>query len=386
MQAAEPPANKLHKYDALADEINSRKAAVMNARSVPADHLGQYSNGDVTGLAASKLDGYRRNTGAMRTYNEATGRLLSPPRQDPQQHTSRLRVPQHGRSAAVAPIEGAEIGSNGFPVALAANGSDAYPDANGARGDVVLGGSAAGADASRDDTIAKLNKIVRQKNATIQEKDKELKRYKGQLDKVTRDVGVIEDDIITTDQRIQELADDLAVEKHNHEAARQSLEAKTGEAEAVRQRLEEQSASLQQKTREVEQHSLTLAKMERASAAAHEHNLSLTRQIEELTRLADERQGAKGDGEPREELEKLQQAVDMKTRQLEAVKERADRTSMELQYFKGQARSGRFKSWVLTLWSLLRAVGFLGFLLFVYVAVSEDAFRPRGVDVRRLAH
>lgn len=68
MQTAEPPANK---YDALMDEINSRKAAVMNARSVPADHLGQYNNGDVTGLAASKLDEYRRNSGAMRTYNEA---------------------------------------------------------------------------------------------------------------------------------------------------------------------------------------------------------------------------------------------------------------------------------------------------------------------------
>lgn len=69
MQTAEPPANR---YDAIRDEINTRKAAVMNARSAPAEHLEQYSNGgDVTGLAASKLEGYRRNSGAMRTYNDS---------------------------------------------------------------------------------------------------------------------------------------------------------------------------------------------------------------------------------------------------------------------------------------------------------------------------
>lgn len=147
-----------------------------------------------------------------------------------------------------------------------------------------------------------------------------------------------------TPEQIEELADDLAVEKRNHEAARRSLEAKTHEAEVARQRLEEQSASLQQRTREVEKQSLTLAEMERASATAHEHNLALTRQIEEMTRLADERQaaaveaaaveaagdgpaksperGGEADGERRKELEKLQQAVEMKTRQLAAVKER----------------------------------------------------------------
>ena len=64
----------------------------------------------------------------------------------------------------------------------------------------------------------------------------------------------------------------------------------------------------------------------------------------------------------------------------------ANKTSVELQYFKGQARSGRFKSLLWKLWWLLRTVGFLGFLLFVYVALSEDALRPRGVDVYRLAH
>ena len=68
MQTAEPPANR---YDAMRDEINSRKAQIVSARSAPAEHLEQYSNGDVTGLAASKLEGYRRNSGAMRTYNDS---------------------------------------------------------------------------------------------------------------------------------------------------------------------------------------------------------------------------------------------------------------------------------------------------------------------------
>lgn len=43
-----------------------------------------------------------------------------------------------------------------------------YPDASGVRGDVVLSESAGRADSSRDETIARLNKIIRQKNATIQ--------------------------------------------------------------------------------------------------------------------------------------------------------------------------------------------------------------------------
>lgn len=60
----------VNRYDAIRDEINTRKEAVTNARNVPVDqHLEQY-RGDVTGLAESKLDAYRRNSGAMRSYNE----------------------------------------------------------------------------------------------------------------------------------------------------------------------------------------------------------------------------------------------------------------------------------------------------------------------------
>lgn len=141
-------------------------------------------------------------------------------------------------------------------------------------------------------------------------------------------------------EQIRELADDLAVERRDHQAARQSLEAKTHEAENARRSLEEQSASLQEKTREVERHSHRLAELEHASAAVHEENLELSRRIQEMGRLADEQQAAAGGGpaespagegegegeglagDRRKELEKLQQAVDMKTRQLEAVKER----------------------------------------------------------------
>ena len=93
----------------------------------------------------------------------------------------------------------------------------------------------------------------------------------------------------------------------------------------------------------MERHSVRLAEMERASTAAHQQNLELSRRIQELNRLADEQEAAsasasatagdgpaapreggegEGDDERRKELEKLQQAVEMKTHQLEAVKER----------------------------------------------------------------
>eukprot|EP00752_Nemacystus_decipiens_P011948 g10594.t1 len=365
------------------DVINTQRAT-LNASS---KRLEQHSNGDVTGLAASKLEAYRRNSGAMRTYNDATRQLLSPTRQAPQQPVSRLRAPQQGRFASAAPMRGTTTDSNGVPAMTSNGGGEAYS------GSALC--ESTGVDANWEETVGKLNKAIRQKNATIQEKNQELLRYKTLVESFNNTVEDINYDSMTTNQRIEELADDLAVEKRNHEAARQSLEAKTHEAEVARRSLEDQSASLHAKTREVEQHSLRLAEMERASAIAHEQNLELSRRIQELNRLADEQEAAaaapqeedgEGGGERRKEVEKLQQAVEMKTRQLEAVKERANKTSMELQYLKGQARSGRFKSLLLNFWWLLRTVGLLGFLLFVYVAVSEDAFRSRGVDVYRLAH
>ena len=144
-------------------------------------------------------------------------------------------------------------------------------------------------------------------------------------------------------KQIEELANDLAIEKRNREAARQSLESKTQEAEVARRILEGQSASLQEKIREVERHSVRLAEIDRAFAAAHQQRLELSRRIQESNRLADEQEAAstsasatagdgpaaprekgegEGDDEPREELEKLQQVFEKKTRQLEAVKER----------------------------------------------------------------
>lgn len=129
------------------------------------------------------------------------------------------------------------------------------------------------------DTIDRLNRVIRAKNATIQEKTKEVERYKALVDDFSNESTV-------TSQKIDQLAHDLAVEKRNHEAARQSLEAKIYEAEAARRSLEEQSASLQEKTREVEQHSLRLAELERASAAVHDENLELSRRIQEIHRLA----------------------------------------------------------------------------------------------------
>lgn len=62
-------------------------------------------------------------------------------------------------------MQGAATGSNGVPVALASNGGDLYSDGS-ARGDMLH--ESGGGDASRDETIARLNKAVRAKNKTIQ--------------------------------------------------------------------------------------------------------------------------------------------------------------------------------------------------------------------------
>lgn len=64
------------RYDAMKDEINARKAAVTHSRSsVPSEHPGQYSSGDVTGLAAPKVGEYRVDLGTRGTYNEAVSVL-----------------------------------------------------------------------------------------------------------------------------------------------------------------------------------------------------------------------------------------------------------------------------------------------------------------------
>lgn len=64
----------------------------------------------------------------------------------------------------------------------------------------------------------------------------------------------------------------------------------------------------------------------------------------------------------------------------------AAKTARTLELYQGRARGSRLRSLVWNVWVLLRTVGTLSFFLFVYVAVSEDALRSRGVDVYRLAH
>ena len=149
--------------------------------------------------------------------------------------------------------------------------------------------------------------------------------------------------------QVLQLADDLAVERRNHEAARRSLEQRTQEAEDARRGLEEESGRLHAKTQEAEQRSHELAQLERRSEAIHRENLELSERIAEMNRLAEEQQrsgaaaaaaaAATGEGEgeggsvkppagegggeeQQKELEKLRQVVEMKTCQLEAVKER----------------------------------------------------------------
>ena len=68
MQTEAPQANR---YDAIRDEIVNRRTAVMNAKTLAAaDRLDQYST-DAAALASAKLAGYRRNSDARRSYNEA---------------------------------------------------------------------------------------------------------------------------------------------------------------------------------------------------------------------------------------------------------------------------------------------------------------------------
>lgn len=68
-----------------------------------------------------------------------------------------------------------------------------------------------------------------------------------------------------------------------------------------------------------------------------------------------------------------------------AVCTQADRACRELQRYKGTASRGGFMRALKALWSLLLTVGWVGFIGFVYVLVSEDALRPRGIDVYRFA-
>lgn len=64
----------------------------------------------------------------------------------------------------------------------------------------------------------------------------------------------------------------------------------------------------------------------------------------------------------------------------------AAKTARTLELYQGRARGSRLRTLVWNVWVLLRTVGTISFFLFVYVAVSEDALRSRGVDVYRLAH
>lgn len=58
-----------NRYDAIRDEINSRKTAVMNAKTLAAaDRLDQYST-DTVGLSA-KLEAYRRDSETRRSYHQ----------------------------------------------------------------------------------------------------------------------------------------------------------------------------------------------------------------------------------------------------------------------------------------------------------------------------
>ncbi|CAM9293419.1 unnamed protein product [Scytosiphon promiscuus] len=379
-------------YDPLEGDMKAMKEGISVNQSYPginaASHLGQYRNKDPAAVASSKLQGYRASTEAMMSHNRRTERFLSPA--SAQQPASKLQRPQVYCASVSTTVE-TENNTPSFPgtaaEVTAGNGEgDAYTDVRD-----MVDGSLEGRE-SRDETIERLTKVIRTRNATVKTLKAEVDRYAALASSFGVSAVDISNKTATSNQRVTNLADDLAMERSMHEKATKSLE---------------------QKTREVEQQSLRLREMEEASAAAHQANLELSGRMEEMNRLSQEQEqqraeeaaaaaaaaaavepGARNGGggdevqnkELQEEVDKLTRIVEMKAKQLQAVQERASKTSTELQYYKGQARSGRFKSLLLRLWWLLRAIGYVGFLLFAYVAVSEDALRSRGVDVYRLAH
>ncbi|CAM9444244.1 unnamed protein product [Ectocarpus fasciculatus] len=372
-------------YDEMEDEIKARQMAISKAQAYPASNLERHGMKQPAGATAgSKLAAYRASATAMTSHNNrTTKRFLSPSGPSAQQHPSKLQRPQQYRSTSPT-----RAGSN-------ASSPRGRGDANG-NGEGAGGDEYAGKDCSRDETIERLTKVLRTRNMEIKNLKADLKRCEA----VVRDVDVtvenISSDSAETDMKIVHLADDLAIEKRSHQAAIENIE----------------------------RQSQRLAELEKASTEKHQENMELCGRLEEINNLAGEQEqrlqettaaaavaaaavaaaeetaaaaekrvedaeaalAAQGGDGVQKELDKLRQMAEMKAKQLEAVQERASKTNMELQRYKGLARSGRFKRLLAKLWWLLRAIGFLGFLFFAYVAVSEGTFRSRGVDVHRLAY
>ncbi|CAN0454581.1 unnamed protein product [Ectocarpus sp. 12 AP-2014] len=372
-------------YDEMEDEIKARQMAISKAQAYPASNLERHGMKQPAGATAgSKLAAYRASTTAMTSHNRTTKRFLSPSGPSAQ-HASKLQRPQQYRSTSPT-----RAGSNASSPVGRGRG-----DANG-NGERAGGDEYAGSDCSRDETIERLTKVLRTKNMEIKNLRADLKRCEA----VVRDVDVtvenISSDSAETDMKIVHLADDLAIEKRSHQAAIENIERQSQrltELEKVSTekheenmmlsgRLEEINHLAGQQEQRLQEARVAAAEAAAAAAAAEETAAAAEKRVE----AAEAALAAQGGDGLEKELEKLRQGAEMKAKQLEAVQERASKTNMELQRYKGLARRGRFKRLLAKLWWLLRAIGFLGFLFFAYVAVSEGTFRSRGVDVYRLAH
>eukprot|EP00904_Undaria_pinnatifida_P013233 jgi/Undpi1/903/HiC_scaffold_10.g04367.m1 len=405
------PMSKTTHYDAVQDEISTRRNEIGLAKELQRE--------GAVHSAESKLEAYRVKSHALKSYNRTTERLLASPagthrQQQPQQLKRPTANVSNGRAYPSSSREqdeprGGEGGSGG---SKASNGMEGEQQQQNGRSEYSVY-SRGGPTGSSMHHLSKANRALTLKVKTLEE---EIGRYKRGLDSVHNAVDDISNESMTTDQNVANLAEDLRNERANHENLRRSLE---------------------QAMRDIEERTALLAEAEQESQANHEKNLELTRTIQEMTSVAEEQRvqwqqqllqqqqqlleqqqlqqeqqqdlaasnsrggngelvdggGGEGDGEEQEEveslrreLEKLKAAMKLKTRELEAVNARATRTALELRSYKGDSSSGRIRNFLFSLWALAKVVGFVGFGLFAYVAVSEDAFRSRGIDVYRLSH
>lgn len=362
-----PEANKVSKLEALSDEIRTRRGELGSARKING------ASAAVPQTAESKLQVYRNRSQLLRAYNRSTERVLV----------------ANGTGSAVE-------SADGTPTSVISSTPDLRMES--------------GVYSSRgDSTVIRLTKQNRTLMARVKILEEEIERYKQDLKKMVVDVDGISEVSVATDQNVVLLMDDLQTERSNHQNARNSLEVRTRQVDDIRRDLAEKTSHVEQKDLELQDQAERLAVLEDESRDAHRKNLELTAKIEEVLAAQEESSAARAQDALRAEqavkeagrldedaaaerealLKKLRQAearIELTSGRLEAINARAEKIGRENQDLKRAAAGmGSLRQTLRGLWSFIVAVGWAGFLGLIFVLVSEDALRPRGVDVYRYA-
>lgn len=361
--AAPEPRARVDALEDMKDVLNSRRSELASAHG----NFGSKTLGPKGMTALTKLHAYRDGKKAINHYNQTmTERLLRTP-------TGR----QHnGQASSTA-------------------------DGPGSKQRVTSSG---GSEDTRvflnpgESTSSTLTRVTRS-NRALQDRvkmlEEELEKYKCAFENINTNVTDISNESRSTNEKVTVLADELQIERSNHERARHSLE---------------------HKAREVEEQAAMLTELERTSSKAHRENLVLSARIQDLNRQAEEQQaaaasstgkaaGADASGQtcvdrdgaesgtmvPAEDFKDLEKELTKTKETLESTSAILDMVRSKANGFEAQL--SRYKTWsrfwklIWTVWlTLARVVGFMGFLLFAYLAVSEDSLRLRGIDIYRLAH